>query len=128
MAVLSMLPVRKSNLRGSAARSRDPVQPSSQLAARSEEDDAVFVPGASTAGLRIAKRLHRAARDVHPLKPALSKEPERPAIGRPEGKVSAIGIRDAGRFPRSRLIDPQQAFSFRLSAHHRNRVAIGRHR
>ncbi len=90
-AVRSLLTrgVERGQSGGLAAGGGDSIESTARMGR--EDDDPVAVPRPSTPLPSFTERLRRTARNFDPLELALSEEPERAAVRRPEGELGALG-------------------------------------
>src|SRR5579862_6779948 len=127
--VLFFISVGRGNRSRRSAGSRYAIKSHAQQARRRKNDVAVLVPCAAASRRRVAQRLHRTAREIKPLEFSVGEESQRPAIGRPEGKIRPLGVRYAACLLCARFINPQQIASLGFwMADNRNTVAIRRYR
>src|ERR1700693_992643 len=111
MTIFEQALVRNRDLNRSPSRSGNSVEADSQMPTGSKEDDAVLAPGAAATGGRVAEGLRRTSSQTQLLQFSIGKEAQRLPVRRPERKAGAVGVGEAGRILRSRLINPDHAAS-----------------
>ena len=109
-----------------AARCRDAEQ--GRRRRRTEDDDAVSVPGAADAPCRIADGEGGPAGRVDLLQGSLSEVADEPAVWRPEGKAGFLGARDGLCRGGVEPSDPESGLRARFPRGERQRLAVGRER
>lgn len=97
-----------------------------RLIRRVEDDHAVPAPGAAAALFRVAQRQGRSTRNIDLLELPAREKSDEAAVGRPEGRRSAVSSGERLRGERVQRADPQEICSVRVRGHKGDPTAIGR--
>ena len=101
------LQVESGDGRGCASSGGNTIENIAKAAAGSEEDDAVCVPSAATAGRGVAQSERGAAGEIEFLEFAAGEETEGFSVGGPEGEAGAVGIGERTDFAGTNFVKPE---------------------